>query len=101
MARMYPQALPDMVESNAERLLYEVMRQQLSDDFVVMHSVKWLMRNRDRFDQDGEIDFLVVHPQLGLLIIEVKGGRIRVDGSSGIWYTKDRFDRESALKQSP
>lgn len=101
MARMYPQRLSDFVQSSAERTLYNQFAVQLPDAFIVMHSVKWLMRDRHHHDHDGEIDFLIIHPDLGLLILEVKGGRIRVDGSSGQWYTKNRFGEEAPLKMSP
>jgi hypothetical protein len=98
---MFPQQLPEYVQSGAERLLYTQFAGQLPDTFTVMYSVKWLMRDRKRHDHDGEIDFLIIHLELGLLILEVKGGRLRVDGASGRWYTKNRFDEESPLKESP
>jgi DNA-binding sugar fermentation-stimulating protein len=59
--------------SSAERLLYEQFAQQLPESFIVMHSVKWLMRDRKRYDRSGEIDFLIVNRELGLLVLEVKG----------------------------
>jgi len=98
---MYPQQLPDFVESSAERLLYKQFEMQLSDSFIVMHSVKWIMRDRRHHDHDGEIDFLLVHRELGLLVLEVKGGRIRVEGATGRWYTKNRLDQETQLKTNP
>src|SRR5229473_2147354 len=101
MARMYPEQLLDYIESSAERLLYKLFKDQLPDSFIVMHSVKWLMRDRRHYDHDGEIDFLIVHRELGLLVLEVKGGRIRVESATGQWYTKDRFDQESQLKVNP
>jgi hypothetical protein len=98
MARMYPQALPSYVESRAERLLYEQFEQQLPDDFIVMYGVKWLIRDRSRYDRDGEIDFLVVHPRLGILVLEVKGGGIRVDGETGQWTSIDRYGNSHVIK---
>lgn len=101
MARMYPEQLPDFIESKAEQLLYKLFEAQLPDSFTVMHSVKWLMRDRRHHDHDGEIDFLLVHRELGLLVLEVKGGRIRVESATGRWYTKDHFDQEAQLKINP
>lgn len=101
MARMYPKQLSNFVDSSAERRLYEYFEVQLPDAFIVMHSVKWLMRDRHNHDHDGEIDFLIVHKELGLLVLEVKGGRIRVEGETGLWYTKNRFDQEIQLDISP
>jgi len=98
---MYPKRLSGFVDSSAERKLYEYFEAQLPDTFIIMHSVKWLMRDRRHHDHDGEIDFLIVHQELGLLVLEVKGGRIRVEGETGLWYTKDRFDQETQLDINP
>jgi len=100
MALMYPTSLPDDVASAAERRLFRLFQAQLPDDFVVLHSVKWLVRER-RFDRDGEADFLIVHPDLGILVLEVKGGGVRVDDQSGTWSTVDRHGEEHVLKRSP
>src|SRR5579859_7098638 len=97
MARMYPKQLSNFTDSSAERRLYEYFEAQLPDTFIIMHSVKWLMRDRHHHDHDGEIDFLIAHKELGLLVLEVKGGRIRVEGETGLWYTKNRFDQEIQL----
>ena len=40
--------------------------------------------------RDGETDFVVAHPHLGVLIIEVKGGRIRFDETTGHFISTDR-----------
>ncbi len=37
--------------------------------------------------QDGEADFVIAHPDRGVLVVEVKGGTIRRDGKSGRWMT--------------
>ncbi|MCB0197956.1 MAG: ATP-binding domain-containing protein, partial [Anaerolineae bacterium] len=55
--------------------------------------------------EDGETDFLVAHPDLGLLIVEVKGGHIRYEGVEDQWYTysvpiKDPFKQGRKNKYS-
>ncbi len=47
----------------------------------------WQSRSGGRA-RDGEADFLVAHPDLGLLVLEVKGGRI-ARGPEG-WTSTDR-----------
>lgn len=85
MARMIPSDGPSDTDSAAERDLYPVLREQLSDEFVVVHGLPWLT-TLTRRGQDsrgakllgpptGEIDFLILHAELGVLAIEVKGGR--------------------------
>ena len=64
MARMYPARIGDLakIKSQAERKLYELLRDGLPNDYVVFHSVAWLARNLRSGAQDGEADFVVAHP---------------------------------------
>lgn len=76
---MIPSDGPSLTESRAEIDLYSVFKEQLSDDFVVIHSVPWLTdvasRRSSTGAPTGEVDFLILHPEHGVLAIEVKGGR--------------------------
>ena len=85
MARMFPERLT-MDAPTSERRVHEGLRTGLDDSFVVFHSVSWHGRNRK---PDGEVDFLVAHADLGLLVIEVKGGQIGIDPRRGTWLSKD------------
>ena len=60
---------------------------RLSNKYTVFYSVAWQARDRAGDIHDGEADFVIAHPELGLLVIEVKGGGIRFDGSSGAWFS--------------
>jgi hypothetical protein len=89
MARMYPQPMHPDTRSQAERKLYAGFQRELSDDFIVFHSVCWQVRDVTAGVRDGEADFVVAHPDFGLLLVEVKGGRIRYDGRTGRWFSND------------
>lgn len=93
MARMVPEPMRPDTPSHAERKLYAAFERQLPDDFAVFHSVCWQVRDTTSGVRDGEADFVVAHPDFGVLIIEVKGGRIRHDGRTGRW-----FSNENAIK---
>ena len=83
MARMVPfPMLP--TDSAAERRLYEGFLEQLDDAFVVYHSVDWVVGGRAGPD-GGAADFGSTHPELGLLALEVKGGRIAYDPRTKRW----------------
>lgn len=71
-------------DSAAERRLYEGFLEQLDDAFVVYHSVDWVVAGRKGPDE-GEADFVITHPELGLLALEVKGGRVVFDPSTKRW----------------
>ncbi len=86
MARMIPNVNPSQLEHGAEVPVYVALRDQLSDEFAVLHSYPWLRPWRaEGALAEGETDFVVLHRRLGLLVLEVKGGRgIRHDGR--MWY---------------
>ena len=105
MARIYPTRPRVETRSRAERRLYDAFRDGLPDDYVVFHSVAWQVRDTRGGAQDGEADFVIVHPDRGVLVIEVKGGRIRYDGTTGQWWSnqtliKDPFEQARNNKYS-
>ena len=82
--------------------LARVMQTQLGAGFLVMHSLPWVFPARDDLAapaREGEADFLILHRQYGLLIIEVKGGEITLKGRSFGRRRKSCFcrDREKML----
>ncbi|MCP4356419.1 MAG: ATP-binding domain-containing protein [Chloroflexi bacterium] len=89
MAKMIPKRPHPDTKSQAELRLFDAFEQQLPKDYTVFHSVSWQLRNSRSGAKDGETDFLVAHPDFGLLIVEVKGGHIRYDGLEDQWYTYD------------
>lgn len=87
MARMLPHPMRDETSSAAERRLYAAFEKQLSPEFAVFHSARWLARDPQYGPEDRETDFILVHPELGILLLEVKGGVIRYDGATGDWFS--------------
>ena len=89
MARMVPfPMLP--TESSAERLLYEGFLTQLDDVYVVFHSVDWVLSGRHGRPEQGEADFVIAHPEDGILVVEAKGGELRYDPSRRRWSQSGR-----------
>jgi len=79
MARIMPDVNLDDVEHGSERDLLRAFQAGLSDDYWVLHSFPWLQPDRDAPDapvREGEADFLLLHPQRGVMVIEAKGGEI-------------------------
>jgi hypothetical protein len=105
MAKMFPDKLRSDIKSDAEKRLYQALKEQLSDQFIVFHSVSWQVQNLNNGARDGETDFVIVCPNLGILILEVKGGTIRYDGEADRWYSnhhpiKDPFKQACESKHS-
>jgi hypothetical protein len=94
MARMLPAHFDASTNSPAERRLYNAFSREPDDEWVVLHHVKWIGNDELGRPRDGEVDFVVVHPYLGVLVLEVKGGRIRFDEKAGRFISKDRDDTE-------
>src|SRR5215211_6642555 len=98
MARRVPvPMLP--TDSAAERRLYEDFLEQLDDAYVVYHSVDWVVAGR-RGRNEGEADFVITHPELGLLALEVKGGRIAFDPRTKRW-TQTGHSGTHVLSEDP
>lgn len=90
MARLYPSTLPaDAPES--ERKVFSILKLGLTDDWVVVHGVAWQgLPGGTRVAEDREADFLVGHPSLGALLIEVKGGLVKYEEAKDSWTSRDR-----------
>ena len=82
---MYPQRLPENA-SASERPIFTAL-QQLKDPWRVFHSVAWQSRRNGR-QGDGEADFVLLHPNHGLIVIEAKGGSISI--KDGKWFTSNK-----------
>lgn len=83
MARMIP---PDGAVQNgsarAEPAIYKALS-LLDDSFIVIHSLPWICAAvksiNPSYAPTGEVDFIVLHPDYGILAIEVKGGQFTYD----------------------
>lgn len=102
MAHLVPEPLPEYVREDplraAERKVYEQLGRQLPRHFTVYYSRPWMGLSPDGREIDGEADFVVTHPDLGLLTIEVKGGAVSYDAATGIWRSRDRYDIRHTIK---
>jgi hypothetical protein len=73
--------------SHAETAVYSALKNQLPSTTTVLYSVPWVARNSNGDIRDGETDFVVIDPDRGIAIIEVKGGSIEVS-AGGLWSTR-------------
>src|SRR5882762_2639366 len=92
---MWPRKLPPDVLGNpfraAEIRVYERLQGQLDDGWSVFYSRPWLGLTPTGEEIDGECDFVVAHPLLGLLTLEVKGGAVSYDPKTSKWSSVDRW----------
>ncbi|MBX7136111.1 MAG: ATP-binding domain-containing protein [Fimbriimonadaceae bacterium] len=83
--------------SQAEAKVYRALRDGLPQDFVVLFQIGWILQREEEQAKDGETDFLVCHPELGYVCIEVKGGGVGFDATSGEWFSVDRHRQKHAI----
>jgi hypothetical protein len=102
------QTIPTVLEARpgdtgwqAEKIVFDNLKSGLPDSTLVVHSQEFLSRNKNSKLCEGEADFIIVDPDQGLVILEVKSGSLRRE-PDGIWYHnngKARSPFEQARKQ--
>ena len=76
-ARTFPD-VPDFA-SDAERIVWGALREQLPTGAVVFANRRFTDRHGD-----AEADLIVAWPEVGIAVIEVKGGHVSLD-RGGVW----------------
>ncbi len=80
MARLFPDCDPESISLKPERDVARALVRDLPENCVIYHSYSWLRRdahgNRETL-HEGETDFVILDPNFGILILEVKGGDVR------------------------
>lgn len=72
-----------------EREVRRLLTGQLPQDWIVVCNVAWALQNDHGLVRDGQCDFVVLVPGLGMVILEVKGSRSVRVGDDGIWYRQE------------
>src|SRR5512133_2911488 len=77
---VHPTEMPRPTTSQAERAVWSALKKRLPAGWHAWHSLR--LRNEKGYL--GEGDFVLAHPERGLLVLEVKGGH--VEQRDGRWY---------------
>ncbi|HBJ87729.1 MAG TPA: hypothetical protein DDZ88_28510 [Verrucomicrobiales bacterium] len=90
MAQLIPHHHTSQIEQPGERLVAEALCAQLPSEVVIIHSYPWLRperNDRSRKDnlQEGEADFVILHPRFGIMVVEVKDGHVYYDQRTMRW----------------
>lgn len=101
MAQMFPPSIADDTASDAERKLFRAFQKQLDDEFLVFHHVNWHGKDEEGRPRDGEADFVIAHPQHGILVLEAKGGEIIFERGAQTWWSIGGDGKRHRLKKSP
>lgn len=88
MAKLFPQWLPESERARpgrrAEILVYDKLAEQLGNKWLVIYGAA-IKYKHSYGVSDRETEFVIAHPDLGVLFLEVKGGAITREGNN--WFT--------------
>lgn len=84
MAIMYPEKPYECEPNSCEDIMFDCLK-KLPDTFYVFHSYK-IVNVIDETIRESETDFVVVHPEKGILCLEAKAGKVKFD--NGWRYSK-------------
>src|SRR5579863_5639356 len=82
--RVHPVSQARITGSATERTVHAALQRQIPKGWYAWHSLA--VRTED--GDETEADFAIAAPGQGLLILEVKGGQIRVE--DGLWFQNGR-----------
>jgi hypothetical protein len=97
MATLLPSAPHRETFSVAEKKLIDVIQTQLNDAWFVLYSLNW-SKVRDQRLRHGECDFVVLHRQIGLIVVEAKPGDL-AHGADG-WNRGDLGPTKDPVAQA-
>lgn len=104
MARLIPNVEIDRIYPISEQKVARALVEQLPQDCVIYHSYPWLHSNTHSGNPpqktlyEGEIDFVILWPEHGLLVLEVKGGKIDYREEERDWYSTNQQGETNRIK---
>lgn len=84
---MFPKVFPQDSKSSGEKKVFEFFKNNAPDDWYVLHSFRLPKHKTVVF---GEADFIVVAPNYGVFVLEIKSGGVGFDGTDWIFTNRDR-----------
>jgi hypothetical protein len=70
----------------------------LPKSYLVFYNTHWQKQDRNYGVYEGEADFIIAHPDKGIIVLEVKGGGIQYDSERDQWYSQDRQGIKHEIK---
>jgi len=97
MAKILPPYIDKNCKSSGERMLFDILKNSpFSKDWIVLHSLNLSQHIKRLY---GEIDFLILIPEGGVYVMEVKGGDVKC--VNGVWHFTDKFNNTYTSNVGP
>lgn len=98
MAKMIPASGPrEHTAASKEGRIFNSLS-LLPDDYYVVHSLDSIVKREGKF-AERELDFVVFHPQKGILCIEAKAGAVSCQGGTWRYGSGQLMSREGPYRQ--
>ncbi len=82
MATRIP-ATSSLIENEHERTVFDAFDNALPPEWYVIHSLKGTEAQKRKKPRQWEADVTLFHPDYGIIVVEVKGGKIKLE--NGTW----------------
>lgn len=96
MAKMIPDVDPDTIADPAEAVVYRQLRDRLPRSWTVRHSFAFCWMEHGTL-HDSEVDFIVIAPGHGVMVVEVKGSH-GFACRSGKWHKVNKDGSEEKAR---
>lgn len=96
MAHMYPNLFPEESNSPGERKVFDFLKSNAPANWYVLHSFRLPAHKKVVF---GEADFVVIAPDIGVYILEIKSGGVGFDGTD--WLFRNRKGEVNKKRRGP
>lgn len=96
MSNIIPALQVNEIENDGERDVYEALANNAPSDWFIRYNYIFTWKNGNYY-QDGEIDFIILIPKIGLLVLEVKGSH-GYDCLDGQWCRVDKHLKRTKTK---
>ena len=99
MPQLIPPISVDSIEPYSEQQVIAELMAQLPKDCKLYHNFEFVKsssassKSAGRQLQEGEVDAVILWPEKGLLVLEIKGGQIEYCVNSHSWTTSNRRGR--------
>lgn len=94
MAKMIPDIDPETINNSGEKAVYKAFKKQFPDNWVVRYHYQYCWKEWNKL-VDSEIDFIIIAPSLGIMVVEVKGSA-GFDCQNGQWFRISRENKRDA-----
>lgn len=95
---MYPDIPYECTPASREKIMFNALK-DLSEDYYVFHSFKIVSIDADVITA-SETDFVIFHPQKGILCIEAKAGKVKLERNKWKYANGDEMSHGGPYRQA-